>query len=67
MDKIILDGMGGDNAPAAIVEGGVRALKADKNLYLTITGIKNDIEKEIATYTYEKARIEIEDQSRITI
>ena len=30
MDKLILDGMGGDNAPAAIVEGAVKALKDDK-------------------------------------
>lgn len=61
MDKIILDGMGGDNAPAAIVEGGVRALKADKDLYLIITGRKNEIEKELAKYKYDKTRLEIVD------
>lgn len=61
MDKIILDGMGGDNAPAAIVEGGVRALKSDKDLYLIITGRKADIEKELAKYKYDGSRLEIID------
>ncbi len=61
MDKIILDGMGGDNAPAAIVEGGVRALKADKDLYLIITGRKDEIEKELAKYKYDRSRLEIVD------
>ena len=61
MDKIILDGMGGDNAPAAIVEGGVRALKADSNLYLIITGRKEQIEAELAKYKYDSSRLEIVD------
>ncbi len=38
MDKLILDGMAGDNAPAAIVEGAGNALTDDKNLYLIIPG-----------------------------
>ena len=33
MIKIIVDAMGGDNAPAAIVEGAVKALEGDKELY----------------------------------
>ena len=61
MDKIILDGMGGDNAPAAIVEGGVRALNSDSNLYLIITGRKNEIEAELAKHKYDKSRLEIVD------
>ena len=61
MDKIILDGMGGDNAPAAIVEGGVRALKADKELYLIITGRKAEIEAELAKHKYDATRLEIVD------
>ena len=61
MDKIILDGMGGDNAPAAIVEGGVRALNADKNLYLIITGRKGEIEAELSKHKYDKSRLEIVD------
>ncbi|MDE7379441.1 MAG: phosphate acyltransferase PlsX [Clostridia bacterium] len=61
MDKIILDGMGGDNAPAAIVEGAVQALKADKNLYLIITGRENEIKAELSKYKYDTSRVEIVD------
>ena len=61
MDKIILDGMGGDNAPAAIVEGGVNALNSDKNLYLIITGRKAEIERELSKHKYDKSRLEIID------
>ena len=38
MIKIILDAMGGDNAPAATVCGAVEALKADKELGIVLTG-----------------------------
>ena len=61
MDKIILDGMGGDNAPAAIVEGAVKALKDDKQLYLIITGREAEIKAELSKYKYDKSRVEIMD------
>ncbi len=61
MDKLILDGMGGDNAPAAIVEGAVKALKEDKNLCLIITGRENEIKAELARYKYDASRVEIVD------
>ncbi|MCM1546058.1 MAG: phosphate acyltransferase PlsX [Clostridiales bacterium] len=61
MDKLILDGMGGDNAPAAIVEGAVNALKADKQLYLIITGREAELAAELSKYKYDKSRLEIID------
>lgn len=61
MDKIVLDGMGGDNAPAAIIEGAVAALKSDKNFSLIITGRENEILNELAKYKYDKSRVEIID------
>lgn len=61
MDKIILDGMGGDNAPAAVVEGAVKALKDDKQLYLIITGREAEIKAELSKYKYDKSRLEIID------
>jgi len=61
VDKIILDGMGGDNAPAAIVEGAVRALKDDKRLYLIIAGREAEIKAELAKYKYDASRVEILD------
>ena len=61
MIKIILDAMGGDNAPQATVQGGVMALEKDKELYLILTGRQNEIEKELAKYKYDKTRLEIVD------
>lgn len=61
MDKIVLDGMGGDNAPAAVVEGAVKALKEDKNLYLIITGREKEIRAELSKYRYDSSRLEIVD------
>lgn len=61
MVKILLDAMGGDNAPAATCQGAAMALKEDKNLYLILTGRKNDIENELKKYDYDKSRLEIID------
>lgn len=61
MDKIILDGMGGDNAPAAIVEGAVQALREDKQLYLIITGREAELKAELAKHKYDASRVEIVD------
>ena len=44
--KIAIDGMGGDNAPQAVVEGVVQALKEYEDIKLYITGPKDEIEKE---------------------
>ena len=40
--KIILDGMGGDNAPEAIVEGAVNAVKENSEIEISLVG-KEDI------------------------
>ena len=61
MLKIILDAMGGDNAPYATVAGAVRALEKDKELYLILTGRQGDIENELKKYKYDKSRLEIVD------
>lgn len=61
MIKILVDAMGGDNAPAAIVEGAVQALKQDEELHLILTGRQADIDRELSKFTYDKARLEIVD------
>ncbi|MCH5143093.1 MAG: phosphate acyltransferase PlsX [Clostridiales bacterium] len=61
MDKIIVDAMGGDNAPQAIVEGAISALNSDKNAYIILAGIQSEIEKVLATLSYDKSRLEIFD------
>ena len=61
MIKILVDAMGGDNAPYATVAGAVQALNADKELYLILTGRQEEVEKELSKYKYDKTRLEIID------
>lgn len=61
MIKIIVDAMGGDNAPSAIVRGAVQALKNDDELYLILTGRQADIQAVLDNEKYDKARLEIVD------
>ncbi len=61
MVKIVLDAMGGDNAPAATVQGAAEALKNDPQLYLILTGRQKALEEEFKKYSYDKSRLEIVD------
>lgn len=61
MIKIIVDAMGGDNAPYASVAGAVAALQKDKELYIIFTGRKAEVEAELQKHSYDKARFEIID------
>lgn len=61
MIKVLVDAMGGDNAPAATVQGSVQALENDKELYLILTGRKAEIEAELAKLKYDTNRLEIVD------
>ena len=57
--KIIVDAMGGDNAPEQIVIGAIEAIKADKDLSVVLVGKKNDIDAVLSESDgkYDKERI----------
>ena len=57
--KIAIDGMGGDNAPKAIIEGCIEALKENKDIELYITGPEETINKELSNYNYDKEKIKV--------
>lgn len=61
MIKIIVDAMGGDNAPYASVAGAVAASQKDKELYIIFTGRKAEVEAELQKHSYDKTRFEIID------
>ena len=61
MIKILIDAMGGDNAPAAPVQGAVDALNKNKNIYLILAGRQEDIGAELKKYKYDSSRLEIMD------
>ncbi|MBO3444204.1 phosphate acyltransferase PlsX [Clostridium sp. CCUG 7971] len=56
--KIVIDGMGGDNAPKSNVEGAVNAIK-EYNVDLIITGDKEILEKEFSNYEFDRSKLEI--------
>lgn len=55
--KIAIDGMGGDNAPVAVVQGAIDALKEYDNIELYITGPEELINAELEKYTYSKEKL----------
>lgn len=59
--KIVIDAMGGDNSPWAMVEGAVLATKEHEDVFLYIVGPQNQIEAELAKYEYNKDQIEVVD------
>lgn len=56
--RIILDGMGGDNAPAEIVKGAVQAA-AEMDHEIFIVGVENQIREELDKYKYNPDQIRI--------
>ncbi|MEF9992588.1 MAG: phosphate acyltransferase PlsX [Peptostreptococcaceae bacterium] len=56
--KIVVDGMGGDNAPKSNVEGCVEAIK-EYGVSIIITGDKDKLEKEFANYEFNRNKLEI--------
>lgn len=57
--KVVVDAMGGDNAPEAPVHGAVNALGESENIHLILVGRTEEIQKELAKYTYDESRVEI--------
>lgn len=56
--KIVIDGMGGDNAPQAVVEGACMAVN-EYNVDIVITGDEKAINEELAKHNYNKEKISV--------
>lgn len=57
--KIVVDAMGGDNAPDVTVRGAVEALAVSDKISIILTGRTEDIKRELKKYTYDESRVEI--------
>ena len=55
MIKIVVDAMGGDNAPAAQVQGAVEAVNERKDIQVVLVGKEDVIKKELEKYTYNRS------------
>ncbi|MBR6786501.1 MAG: phosphate acyltransferase PlsX [Clostridia bacterium] len=63
--NIYLDAMGGDNAPNCTVEGAIEALRADKELKITLAGDLKKIEPLLNDCDDVKERIALEHTSQV--
>ena len=63
--NVALDAMGGDNAPAAVIEGAVQALAENKQLKVTLVGIEDVIQEELKKHTYDADRVTIVHASEV--
>lgn len=49
--KVALDAMGGDNAPGAIVQGAIEAVKAREELFVYLVGQTELVKAELNKYS----------------
>ncbi len=57
--KIVIDAMGGDNAPREIIKGAIGALQQRGGFSIVFTGDEGIITKELSLYSYDKSRVEV--------
>ncbi len=57
--KIVIDAMGGDNAPREIIKGAIGALQQRRGFSIVFTGNEEVIAKELSLYSYDKSRVEV--------
>ncbi len=62
--RIIVDAMGGDNAPQEIIKGCIQALET-LNVHIILVGQQEVIHKELKKYTYPKEKVEIRHASQV--
>lgn len=63
--RVVLDAMGGDNAPGEIIKGAVEAINEREDIQVILTGLEEVISKELEKYTYRKDQIEIVHASEV--
>ncbi len=63
--KVVVDAMGGDNAPGEIVKGAVAAIKESDKVKVLLTGKQELIEEELKQYEYNREQVEIVDAREV--
>ena len=66
MITVAVDGMGGDNAPACMVQGAVDAVNKNSNIKVLLTGRPDELNKALEGLTYDKSRLEIVPASEVS-
>ena len=65
MVNVALDAMGGDNAPGAIIQGAIDAIKESKNIKVYLVGKETLVKEELSKYTYDAKQIEVVDATEV--
>ncbi len=65
MIRIIMDAFGGDNAPAAVVEGAAIALGRFDDISITLCGRADAIRAELQKHSYDAARMAVLDAQEV--
>lgn len=63
--KILIDAFGGDNAPNAVIDGTLDAIKEKEGFTAVLVGDKEKVEKLLEKREYDKSRVEILHASEI--
>ncbi len=65
MIKIVVDAMGGDNAPAAQVQGAIEAVNERKDIQVILVGKEDVIKNELTKYKYNSKQISVVHASEV--
>ncbi len=57
--RIVIDAMGGDNAPTCNIQGAVDSVNIHKDVHIILVGKEDIIKEGLSKYEYDKSRIEI--------
>ncbi|OFI07693.1 phosphate acyltransferase [Clostridium acetireducens DSM 10703] len=65
MITVAVDGMGGDFAPDAVIDGCIQAINESNNLSIILTGPEKVLKYKLSKYKYNKDRIEVLDAEEV--
>ncbi len=65
MTRVVLDAMGGDNAPQAPVQAAVDAIRAHTDIKVILVGQEEVVREELSKYEYPKEQIELVDAPEV--
>lgn len=63
--RVVVDAMGGDNAPGEIIKGAVEALAAAEDIKILLVGQEEILTKNLEQYTYDKDRLTVVNASEV--
>jgi fatty acid/phospholipid synthesis protein PlsX len=65
MTKIVVDAMGGDNAPDEIIKGAIKAIHKREDIKVILVGQEEVIQAKLKEYTYPSEQLEIVNASEV--